>query len=213
MNRLLMKEVRLASHPLSFIFIIFSFVFLLPGYPVLCAPFFVSLGIFQSFQKTRENGDILFTVLLPVPKRDVVKGKYLFVCLIELCSFLIMTLCTLLRGTVLRENEVFLSNPLMNANGFALSLALFIFALFNSVFVASFFRTAYNLGIPFLMYDISSFLAVALGETLHHIPHLEWIDGWGMEQIILFLAGCVLYTLMTLLSYRMSVRRFERLDL
>ena len=141
------------------------------------------------------------------------KGKYLFVCLIELCSLLLMAVCVILRKNVLRENDVYLSNPLMNANGFALSLALFIFALFNTLFVASFFRTAYSLGIPFLMYALFAFLTVAAGETLHHIPHLEWIDGWGREQIILFLTGCVIYTIMTLLSYRMSVRRFERLDL
>lgn len=75
MYKLFMKEVRAASHPLSFIFIIFSFMFLIPGYPILCAPFFVTLGIFQSFQKARENGDIFFSVLLPIPKKDVVKGK------------------------------------------------------------------------------------------------------------------------------------------
>ncbi len=213
MHRLLRKEVRLASHPLSFVFIIFSFMFIIPGYPILCAPFFVTLGIFQSFQKARENGDILFTVLLPVPKKDAVKGKYLFVCSIEFCSLFVMAVCVILRGTVLRGNDVYLSNVLMNANGFALSLALFIFALFNSVFVAGFFRTAHSLGLPFLVYAISAFLTVAAGETMHHLPHCGWIDGWGREQIILVLSGCVLYTLMTLLSYRRSVRRFEMLDL
>ena len=208
-----MKEIRLSSHPLSFVFLLFSILFLVPDYPVLCAPFFVTLGLFQSFQKTRENGDILFSVLLPVPKRDCVRGKYLFVCLIEMGAFVLMAAVSVVRAVFLRDSEVYLSNPMMNANGFALALSLLIFALFNSVFVSGFFRTAYGLGLPFLRYSVSVFLVVSLGETIHHLPYCLWIDDYSERQFILLAAGCILYTVITVLSYRGSVRRFERLDL
>ena len=208
-----MKEIRLSSHPLSFVFLLFSILFLVPGYPVLCAPFFVTLGLFQSFQKARENGDILFSVLLPVPKRDCVRGKYLFVCLIEISAFVLMAAVSVVRAVFLRDSEVYLSNPMMNANGFALALSLLIFALFNSVFVSGFFRTAYGLGLPFLRYSVSVFLVVSLGETMHHLPPCGWLDDYSKRQFILLAAGCILYTVITVLSYRGSVRRFERLDL
>ena len=48
---------------------------LLPGYPILCGVFFITLGIFQSFQSAREANDIVFSALLPIAKRDVVKGN------------------------------------------------------------------------------------------------------------------------------------------
>ncbi len=213
MRRLLEKEMRLSSHPLSFIFVLFSLLFLVPGYPVLCAPFFVTLGLFQSFQKARENGDILFSVLLPVPKRDCVRGKYLFVCLIEMSAFVLMTAVAVIRAVFLSGSEVYLSNPLMNANGFALALALLIFALFNFIFVSGFFRTAYSLGLPFLKYALCCFLVVAAGETMHHLPLFMWLDDLSGRQFILLSSGCILYVVITVLSYRVSVRRFERLDL
>ncbi len=214
MYKLFMKEIRLSSHPLSFVFIIFSFLFLVPGYPILCAPFFVTLGLFQSFQKARENGDIIFSVLLPVEKKDTVKGKFIFVLSIELCSALVMTGCVILRTTLLRDSPVYLSNPMMRADLFALSLSLLIFALFNLIFVGGFFRTAYNIGKPFLFYALSAFTVVGSGEIISHLSFMKRFDDlWGVGKFIILLTGLLLFSLITFLSYRMSVKRFERLDL
>ena len=82
MGKILLKEMKLSASILSYVFIVFGLMFLLPGYPVLCGAFFTTLGIYQSFQNTRETNDILFSALLPISKEDVVRGKYLFVCLI-----------------------------------------------------------------------------------------------------------------------------------
>ena len=80
MGKILLKEMKLSASILSYVFIVFGLMFLLPGYPVLCGVFFTTLGIYQSFQNMRETNDILFSALLPISKEDVVRGKYLFVC-------------------------------------------------------------------------------------------------------------------------------------
>ena len=51
MRNILLKECKLSASPLSFLFIPFGLMFFLPGYPVLCGGFFVTLGNFQSYQK------------------------------------------------------------------------------------------------------------------------------------------------------------------
>ena len=79
MSALLRKEIRLSSLPLTWLFISFGVMTLIPGYPILCSVFFITLGIYQSFQSAREANDILYSALLPVAKNDVVKGKYQFV--------------------------------------------------------------------------------------------------------------------------------------
>ena len=129
MRNVLRKEMRLSASVLSYLFILFGLMFFLPGYPVLCGAFFVTLGIFQSFQTAREANDMVFSVLLPIAKRDIVKGKYLFVCLIEGCALLLMLLAVALRMTVLSESLVYRGNALMNANFFALGMACVIFGL------------------------------------------------------------------------------------
>ncbi len=144
MINLLRKEMRLSASVLSYLFIAFGLMFFLPGYPILCGVFFVTLGIFYSFQNSREANDIVFSVLLPIAKRDVVKGKFLFSCFIELCSFALMAVVTILRMIIFSESSVYRNNALMNANPFALGMALVIFGLFNFIFIGGFFKTAYK---------------------------------------------------------------------
>ena len=217
MNNLLRKEMRLSASILSYLFIPFGLMFLLPGYPILCSAFFVSLGLFQSFQSAREANDIVFSALLPVAKRDVVKGKYLFVCLIEACALVLMAVCVVLRMTVFSSSLVYRSNALMNANGFALGTAFVIFGLFNLIFVGGFFKTAYKFARPFVGFIIAAFLVVFLAEALHHIPGLERLNAFGTDhmalQMILLAGGIVVYLLMTFLSFRKACRDFERIDL
>ena len=217
MGNILRKEMRLSASILSYLFILFGFMFLIPGYPILCGAFFVSLGLFQSFQSAREANDIVFSVLLPIAKKDIVKGKYLFVCMIEGCSFLLMTLSVCLRMTIFIESAVYKSNALMNGNLFALSMALVIFGLFNWIFVGGFFKTAYKFAKPFVTFIITCFFVIFVAEALHHIPGLAWINAFGTEyigqQVILLATGILIFLLMTLLSCRKACADFERIDL
>ena len=214
MNPLLRKEMRLSASILSYLFIVFGFMTLLPGYPILCGVFFITLGIFQSFQSAREANDIVFSALLPIAKRDVVKGKYLFVCLIEGCAFILMTAAVVLRMTVFSQSIVYRNNALMNANLFALGMACLIFGLFNWIFVGGFFKTAYKFGRPFVIFIIAAFLLIFAAEALHHVPGLE---AFGTDniviQLMLLTAGAILYLLITVLSYRRACMYFERIDL
>ena len=66
MKYILKKEMALSASILSYLFIIFGLMFFIPGYPILCGVFFVTLGIFQSFQNAREATDIVFSALLPI---------------------------------------------------------------------------------------------------------------------------------------------------
>lgn len=217
MRNVFLKELRLSASPLSYLFILFGLMFFLPGYPILCGVFFVTLGIFYSFQSAREANDIVFSALLPIAKKDVVKGKFLFVCFIEGCALLLMTISTAVRMTVLSESAVYRSNALMNANPFALGTAFFLFGLFNLIFVGGFFKTAYRFARPFVTYIVAAFLTVGAAEALHHFPGLEALNAFGTEHIalqgILLLAGAALFLLMTLLSCRRACRDFEKIDL
>ena len=217
MRNVLLKEMKLSASPLSYLFIVFGLMFFLPGYPILCGAFFVTLGIFYSFQAAREANDIVFSALLPIAKKDVVKGKYLFVCMIEGCSAVLMAVSTAVRMTVLSEASAYRTNALMNANPFALGAAFFIFGLFNAVFVGGFFKTAYRFAKPFIAYIAAAVFTVTLAEALHHFPGLESLNAFGTEhaalQLLLLLAGVGLFALMTLLSCGKACKDFEKIDL
>lgn len=217
MRKLLYKEFRLSASKLTFFFILFGLIAMLPGYPVLVGAFFVSFGIFQSVQKAREDNDIVYSALLPVAKADVVRSKFAFAGAVELCGFLLMAASVLVRMTVLRDAAFYRNNALMNANPAFLGFALVIFGCFNAVFLGGFFKTAYAYGKPFLCFIVVTFLVIAAGETLHHIPGLEAVNAFGFEhagvQLAVLLSGAAVFALLTFLSLRVSIRRFEQIDL
>ena len=217
MSNILRKEMKLSASILSYLFIPFGLMFFLPVYPVLCGAFFVTLGLFQSFQTARETNAIVFSALLPVAKKDVVRGKYLFVCLIELCSAVFTAAAVVVRMTVLSGSAVYRANALMNANLVFLGFALLIFGCFNSVFVGGFYKTAFYFGKPFVIHIIITFIIVFIAEALHHVPGLEAVNAFGFEhiglQLIFLLAGVAAFILLTVLSLKRSERNFEKIDL
>lgn len=217
MNALLKKEMRLSASILSYLFLAFSFMALLPGYPILCGVFFITLGIFQSFQNAREANDIVYSALLPIAKRDVVRGKFLFSALIELSGFLVMAALTLVRMTLLSDSPIYRQNALMNANPFFLGMALLLFGLFNWIFIGGFFKTAYKFAKPFVTYIVSCFFLIGVAEALHHVPGLEALNAFGFDhlalQLSLLLGGALSYALLTCLSCRAACARFEKIDL
>lgn len=217
MTRLLNKEFRLAASPLSWIFLVAAGMTLLPGYPILMGAFFVCFGVFHSFQNAREANDVLYTVLLPVRKRDFVRAKFAFTCCIQLLGFVLMAGLTALRMTVLAGGTAYVTNAMMNASPLFLAFALLIFAAFNVFFLGGFFATGYKLGMPFLRFGIAALVLIAVGESLHFFPGLAFFNVPAGErlglQFALLLAGAVVYALATFLSCRVSMGRFERIDL
>ena len=215
MKNLLIKELKLSSHILSYLFLAFSFMAFIPGYPILISAFFICFGIFQTFQNGRETNDVLYTVLLPVEKRDVVKARYAFVCFIQGCAFFLSSVFTALRMLLLGGAAPYADNPMMNANPVFLGWVLLVFALFNVLFVGGFYKTAYKFGRPFIAFIVVSLLTVAVAEALHHIPGLAFLNTSEKlpVQFALLGAACAIYAVLTLVSCGKAQRVFERLDL
>lgn len=217
MKDLLIKELRLAASPLSYIFLVAALMTLLPGYPILMSAFFICFGIFHSFQNAREANDTLYTVLLPVKKSDFVRAKYAFTCLIQAVGFVLCAVLTAMRMTVLSAGKPYIDNALMNATPYFLTFVLLIFAAFNLLFVGGFFKTGYKIGIPFLYFGIAVFLLIGFAEILPHLPGLSFLRTPAGErlglQFGLLAAAAVIYVIATDLACRQAVKRFEKIDL
>ena len=217
MRNIMIKEMKLSASLITYLFILFGLMFFLPGYPVLCGAFFVTLGIFQGFQYAREANDIVFSSILPISKDDIVRGKFLFVCFIEGCALVLMLIVTIIRMTAFADSAIYRANALMNANLFAVGGALLIFGLFNLIFLGGFFKTAYNQGRPFVTYIIIAFVVIGILEALHHVPGMGALNAFGFEyiglQVIMLLAGIAAFLILTTLSFKASCKSFEQIDL
>ena len=103
MKNLLNKEFRLAASPLAYWFLLAALMTMLPGYPILMSAFFICFGVFHSFQNAREANDVLYSVLLPVQKRDIVRSKFAFTCVIQMIGFVLCAILTAVRMIALPD--------------------------------------------------------------------------------------------------------------
>ena len=216
MRKLLYKEMKLSANPLSYWFITFSAMTMIPRYPILVGSFFICLGIFYTYQQVRECDDITYTVMLPVRKQDVVTAKYLFVLFIECIAFILCLFLTIIRMRFLGDAAPYVTNQLMNANAAYLGYIMLVFATFNSIFLAGFLKTTYKIGKPFILFCVVATVIIFMGEILHHIPGLESLNdssNLNVPQMVILLFGVAMFKLCTWFSYQKAIKDFERIDL
>ena len=215
--KLLRKEIKLAASPLSYFFLSFTLMAFIPGYPILVSQFFICLGLFQTFQSGREANDIIYSVLLPIPKKSIVKARFIFVLFIELIDFILILIFSLIRMGFMSELSPYAANPLLNANFFFVGFSLLVLALFNLIFVRGYFKTGYYFARPFIAFIVIAFFIVAASEVLHYLPGLSYISTAGFDELtkqLIFLAtSIIIFILLTLWGEVSAEKSFDKLDL
>lgn len=216
MKQLVKKEFTFTALPLCYLFLLFSGMTMIPGYPIAMGSFFLCLSLFQSMMNSREQNDLSYTLLLPVSKADVVKANYLFCVGMQLLFFLLCAVLTAIRASFLSETAVYTQNAMMNANPAYLGNLLLVFLSFNVLVLGGYWKTGYALGKPFVYFSITAFLIVAAGETMHHIPGLEWLNATAGHlelQTTVLLLCAIAYALGSRLAMKKAQRRFDKVDL
>ena len=212
---LLKKEWKLVMMPVPLLFLLLSALVLVPNYPYYVTFFYTTLGIFLMLQSARENRDLYYLALLPVTKREMVKARFLLVFSVEGMQILVCIPFLLLRASY---GE--LKNAVgIEANIAFLGLSLVLLGLFNRVFFPMHYKNAYDLGKPFVVSSAVLAVFIFVLEALQHmLPYFRTVcDSYTPEdqlrQLPILLGGAVVFALLTIRSYRLSVSRFEKADL
>lgn len=215
MKTLLNKEIKLVLHPTSLLFLLLSAMLLIPNYPYYVTFFYTCLGIFFCSLGGRENHDIYYTLCMPVRKSDMVKARFCFIVLLETMQMLLAIPFAVLRNKIdLTDNQV---GTIANISFFAFSLVML--GLFNFFFLKSYFKNPDKVGSSFGKACVIISLYVVFVEAgMHVVPlmrdRLNTRDPQDMGLKITALAiGLLLYVILTVLSYKKSVKTFSELDL
>jgi hypothetical protein len=215
MKNLLYKEWKLCMHPAALLFLLLSAMMLIPNYPYLVCFFYTTLGIFFICLTGRENGDIRYSLLLPVKKGDLVRARILLCAGLEGVQILLaIPFCWIRQHMGLPGNQVG-----ADANLALLGYALLLYALFNWVFFTGFYRNVDKIGVPFLKASLVVALYTVLVETLTHIvplmrDQLDTNDPQNLAPKLCLVAACLAVYLLSLWgTMRGAGKRFERLDL
>jgi hypothetical protein len=217
MKELLFKEFKLCMHPTTYIFLAVGALLLIPAYIYYVAFIYTCLSIFFLFLAARENKDVLFTVSLPIRKRDAVKARCLTVASIELAQTLIAVPFAIIG---IRINP----NPAGNVAGIEANMAFFglvliMYALFNFIFMLYFYKTATKVGVALTLSSIAVAIYVTAVEVaVQKIPtlklHLDTTaPAMALYQLPVLIAGIIIFVLSLWWTYRKSAANFEKVDL
>ena len=211
--KLLFKELALAAHPSSFVFALMGCLVIVPAYPYSAIFLFGCLAPYLAFLNARETNDLWFTALLPVSRRDSVRGKCLLAVCLQLFQLSISIPFAILRRSLGIENNPVGLDVTLAWYGFALAA----YAAFDLVFFAVYFKSGYKAGKAFLLAVPLLVAVMAAAEIAAHIPALQWMDSAAPEQMRrqapVFLAGAACYAILLPLAYKISACRFESVDL
>ena len=211
--KLLYKELALAAHPTSIIFAFLGCLVVVPAYPYPVIFMFGCLAPYLTFQYARETNDLWYTALLPVTKKESVRGKCLLIVSIQLFQLLIAVPSIFLRKILEVEN-----NPVgIDATIAWFGFGLMIYGIFDLIFFPAYYRNGYKAGRAFIIAAIPMLLMMVIVESAVRIPQLAWLDSYAlpdlMRQIPVLLIAILCYGGFVSLAYKISVKRFKHVDL
>ena len=215
MKNLVKKEFALAMHPTAPLFVALSSMLIIPNYPYLVAFFYIGLSIFFTCLAGRENNDVFYSMTLPVSKKQIVAARFIYVIILELAQIIASV-----PFAILRQNMPVEPNSVGMDAGIALfGFAFITLAVFNAVFLGSYYKDVKKVGVAFVKSSVAVFFVIAAVEVMTHVvpffrdkldtPDTEYVP----EKLIVLAAGAVIYVAVTLLTYLGAVRNFEKQDI
>ena len=183
------------------------------AYPYSVIFMFGCLAPYITFLNARETNDAWYTAILPVTKRESVLGKCLLIASFQLFQLLFSIPFAFLRSALNIENNPVGLDATLAWYGFGLT----VYAVFDFVFISSFYKSGYKAGKAFLLASIPMVLLILMVEAMPHIPALTWLDSYQPKHLLMQLpilaAGFICYAALLLFAYRISVKRFNKVDL
>ena len=219
MKALLYKELKLAMHPICYVFIaLFPFMILIPSYPIAIGFLYVLTCypiLFLGANKGQQSNDLLYSTLLPIRKKDIVKARIMTVLLMHLV-FIALT-------SALYPLAVFINNSINDAvvpglglHSYVLVLAIVIigYAIADLIFFPIYYKNGKSIVMSTLMMILGFVLYLGIFTIgLPFIPGLEWINELPLYvQFIILGISLIIYIALHLVVYKVSYKRLEKVD-
>lgn len=215
MGKLIKKEFGLAMHPTVAIMIILSCIVVIPNYPYAIAFFYMTLAIYFTCLNGRENNDIVYTLMLPIAKKDVVRARFAMCIILEMIQLAVLIPLSIVSVVINPDGNA----AGMDANPALFGLGLVMYGVFNLIFFTAYYKKVTKPGVPFFIAAVIMFVIMFVEIFVSILVpfYAEVIDTPGMENLpykmIYLLAGIIIYVILTLVAYKISVKRFLKQDL
>jgi ABC-2 type transport system permease protein len=214
MNNLLYKEFRLSIHPFYYILPVFTgALMLIPQWIFFLVPlYFCFISASNLFSTYKSNNDLNFSAMLPIPKRDIVKARIISILILELMHIAWAAAFALLNRTIYHT-----ANFSLDLNPAFFGLIFIMFSLFNLILFPLFYQTGQKFGFPVILATTAAILFAAAAELLavfsDPFRRLMETPGRNGFQLASLTAGMLLFALGAAAAIRLSINRFEKVDI
>ncbi len=222
MKALLYKEFKLAMHPICYIFVLaFPLMILIPSYPLgigfiyvlTCYPI-----LFLGANKGQQSNDLLYSTLLPVRKKDIVKARIATVTILQFVFVAIMS-CLLPLALYLQST---IPNPPsvgITLQGFPLLIGICLvgYALADLIFFPIYYRNGRSIVMSTLFTILGFIIYLSIFTiALPFIPVIEdgfkWMYANLWVQFIILAVALIIYFAIHIAVYKLSSKELERVD-
>ena len=226
MKALVYKELKLAMHPICYVFIVlFPFMILIPSYPLgigfiyvlTCYPI-----LFLGANKGQQSNDLLYSTLLPVRKKDIVLARIMTVILMQAAFIFIMSalypLARFINASIAQSadnpNEFVVPGLGFDSYVLLLAIAIIGYAIADLIFFPIYYKKGKSI-VMSTLFTILGFVVYIGTFTigLPFVPGLEFLNNLYIGIQFGVLAGALLISFaLHLAVYKVSSKRLEKVD-
>ncbi|MCR4562827.1 MAG: ABC-2 transporter permease [Bacilli bacterium] len=226
MKALIYKELRLAMHPICYIFVLaFPLMILIPSYPMgigfiyvlTCYPI-----LFLGANKGQQSNDLLYSTLLPVRKKDIVMARIITVILMQVAFIAIMSalypLTRIINTSISQSTEhpEEYTVPGLGLDSYVLLLAIAIigYAIADLIFFPIYYKKGKSIVASTLLTILGFVIYIGVFTVaLPYVPGLEFLNNLHIGIQFGVLAGALLVSfVLHLVVYKVSSKRLEKVD-
>ncbi len=226
MKPLIYKELKLAMHPICYLFIfLFPLMILIPSYPLgvgfiyvlTCYPI-----LFLGANKGQQSNDLLYSTLLPVRKKDIVMARIITVILMQVAFMLVMSalypvariINEAILSTAKKPQEYRIPGLGLNSYVLVLAIALIGYAIADLIFFPIYYKKGRSIVMSTLFTILGFVLYIGVFTIgLPFIPGLEILNNIHIGIQFAILAGAILISFaLHIIVYKVSSKRLENVD-
>jgi len=217
MYNLLMKELKLGVSPFFYALpFLTGALMLIPSWLYfLVILYFCFITVPNMFGVFKSQNDLMFTMMLPVTKNNIVKAKIGVVVILELLHIVLAIIYGMISTLLYPNLTYFFFEPTLGFWG----LCFVMLAIFNIIFFSMYYKTAYKYGAASFASITAAMLFAGGSEWLgiQNSVVFDLFKGSGAEniplQISILIAGIALFATFTIIAYNISIKQFKKVEI
>ncbi|OXM15659.1 ABC-2 transporter permease [Paenibacillus herberti] len=216
MYNLLIKELKLGVSPFFFFMpLLTGALMLIPGWLYfLVILYFCFITIPNMFGGYKTQNDLIFSSMMPVTKKDIVKARVAIIVILELLHIIIAIIYGVISLRLYPNLNYIFFGPSLGFWG----LCFIMLAIFNIIFITMYYKTAYK-------YGAATFVAIAA--AILFAGGAEWLGiknsfvfdlfkGTGADnlaiQLSILISGIAIFAIFTIIAYHIAIKRFQKVE-